>query len=72
MSCRDDLHQNRDYPYLQTIEQLPRTPTNKVIMSQLRSAAGDCWDRKEAGVALLDLAQRAAAYAVPTSSKERS
>ncbi len=58
--------------YLQTVEELPRTPTNKVIKSQLRLAAGDCWDRKEAGVALLDVAQRAAAYAVPTSSKERS
>ena len=58
--------------YLQTIEELPRTPTNKVIKSQLRSVAGVCWDRKEAGVALLDVAQRASAYAVPTSSKERS
>lgn len=58
--------------YLQTIEVLPRTPTNKVIKSQLRSAAGECWDRKAAGVALLDVAQRAGAYAAPESFKERT
>ena len=52
--------------YLQTIEALPRTPTNKVIKSQLASASGECWDRKAAGVALLDVAQRAGTYAAPS------
>lgn len=58
--------------YLQTIEALPRTPTNKVIKSQLGSAAGECWDRKAAGVALLDVARRAGAHVAPASSKERT
>lgn len=58
--------------YLQTIEALPRTPTNKVIKSQLRSAAGECWDRKAAGVALLDVARRAGPQVPTASSKERT
>ena len=44
--------------YLQRIEALPRTPTNKVMKSQLRAAVGECWDRKAAGVALRDVARR--------------
>jgi len=44
--------------YFQAIAALPRTPTNKVMKSELRAAAGECWDRKAAGVALRDVARR--------------
>ena len=60
--------------YLQAIAALPRTPTNKVMKAELRDAAGDCWDRKAAGVALRDVARRVgtrAAHGAP-SSKERT
>ena len=57
--------------YIQTIEALPRTPTNKVMKAPLYSAVGDCWDRKAAGVALLDVAQRAGARAAPSPPQER-
>lgn len=58
--------------YIQMIEALPRTPTNKVIKAQLSSATGECWDRKAAGVILLDLAQHAGTHAAPSPSKERT
>lgn len=58
--------------YFQLIEALPRTPTNKVIKSQLASAPGECWDRKAAGVALLEVARRAGTHVVPFRSKERT
>jgi crotonobetaine/carnitine-CoA ligase len=58
--------------YLQTIEALPRTPTNKVMKAPLYSAAGDCWDRKAAGVSLLDIALRAGTHASPSPSKDRT
>jgi len=58
--------------YLQPIEALPRTPTNKVMKSQLYAVAGECWDRKAAGVALRDVAQRVSAHAAPSSSKDRT
>ena len=46
--------------YPETISALPRTPTNKVRKAELRSGAiaGDCWDRKAAGLSLLDVARR--------------
>ena len=44
--------------YFQAVAALPRTPTNKVMKADLRDAAGDCWDRKAAGVALRDVARR--------------
>lgn len=56
--------------YLQPIEALPRTPTNKVMKSQLYAVAGECWDRKAAGVALLDVARRAGMQAAPSPSKD--
>jgi crotonobetaine/carnitine-CoA ligase len=58
--------------YLQAIAALPRTPTNKVMKAELRNAAGDCWDRKAAGVALRDIAQRVgtATHGGPPPSKE--
>ncbi|MEP7119118.1 MAG: AMP-binding protein [Acidobacteriota bacterium] len=56
--------------YLQPIEALPRTPTNKVMKSQLYAVAGECWDRKAAGVALLDVARRAGVQAAPSRSKD--
>ena len=58
--------------YLQTIDALPRTPTNKVIKAKLASAEGACWDRKAAGVALRDVARRAATQAARPSPKERT
>jgi crotonobetaine/carnitine-CoA ligase len=57
--------------YLQQIEALPRTPTNKVIKSQLRAVGGECWDRKAAGIALLDVARRAGTHG-SVASKERT
>lgn len=57
--------------YLQAIAALPRTPTNKVMKSELREAAGDCWDRKAAGVALRDVARRiGSARGASPASKE--
>jgi carnitine-CoA ligase len=56
--------------YIQTIAALPRTPTNKVMKTQLRSVAGECWDRKAAGVSLLDVARRAGTHSAPSASKE--
>ena len=46
--------------YLETIPALPRTLTNKVRKAELRSGAiaGDCWERKAAGLSLLDVARR--------------
>jgi carnitine-CoA ligase len=46
--------------YIETVAALPRTPTNKVRKAELRSGAvaGDCWDRKAAGLSLLDVARR--------------
>ena len=58
--------------YIQTIAALPRTPTNKVMKAQLRSVAGECWDRKAAGVSLLDVALRAGTHAAPSPSKDRT
>jgi carnitine-CoA ligase len=61
--------------YIQTIEALPRTPTNKVMKAPLYSAEGECWDRKAAGVALRELARRSAAPAIPAAlaaAKERT
>ncbi len=45
--------------YIELISALPRTPTNKVRKAELRSGAiaGVCWDRKAAGVSLLDVAR---------------
>jgi crotonobetaine/carnitine-CoA ligase len=45
--------------YIQTIDRLPRTPTNKVRKAPLYAVEGDAWDRKAAGIALLDVARRA-------------
>jgi carnitine-CoA ligase len=56
--------------YIQTIAALPRTPTNKVMKAQLRSVAGECWDRKAAGVSLLDVARRAGTHSAPSAFKE--
>ena len=55
--------------YLQIIDALPRTPTNKVMKSELRAAAGECWDRKAAGVALRDVARR---VGTTSPTKERT
>ena len=58
--------------YIQTIAALPRTPTNKVMKAQLRSAAGECWDRKAAGVSLLDVALRAGTHSASSPAKDRT
>jgi crotonobetaine/carnitine-CoA ligase len=55
--------------YLQIIDALPRTPTNKVMKSELRAAAGECWDRKAAGVTLRDVARR---VGTTSPTKERT
>ncbi|RZL65661.1 MAG: ATP-dependent acyl-CoA ligase [Variovorax sp.] len=43
--------------YIEIIDALPRTPTNKVRKSDLRAGVivGRCWDRKAAGVSLRNL-----------------
>jgi crotonobetaine/carnitine-CoA ligase len=42
--------------YIDVLTSLPRTPTNKVMKKQLRTAgAKNAWDRKSAGVALRDV-----------------
>ena len=56
--------------YVQTIEALPRTPTNKVRKAPLYSAAGECWDRKAVGVALLDLARGVGTQDRPSSTDQ--
>lgn len=58
--------------YLQEIGALPRTPTNKVMKAELRDAAGECWDRKTAGVVLREVVHRlgTTAHGATPCSKE--
>jgi crotonobetaine/carnitine-CoA ligase len=45
--------------YIQLIDALPRTPTNKVRKAALRDGSlGNVWDRHQAGIALRDLIQQ--------------
>ena len=58
--------------YIQAIAALPRTPTNKVMKAELRGAAGDCWDRKAAGVALREVARRVGSARGPSPASKES
>lgn len=52
--------------YIEVIEALPRTPTNKVRKSDLRGGAiaGRCWDRNAAGISLRNLVAGASASVI--------
>jgi crotonobetaine/carnitine-CoA ligase len=45
--------------YLEFMDQLPRTPTNKVKRAELRLGGTNTWDRKSTGVSLREIADTA-------------
>lgn len=56
--------------YLEPIDALPRTPTNKVMKARLPRTTNDAWDRKAAGLALREIARRAGVHEAPVAPKE--